>query len=79
MAHETQTPVELGEPVFTSDELGRALRLHPSKIRRMFGDEPGVIRIGHDADARRGRYYILRIPRSVVQRVMGRMTVRVSQ
>lgn len=68
---------ELDEPVFTADELAERLKLHPATIRRMFIDEPGVIRLGHAGLRGKKQYYSLRIPANVVQRVVGRMKVPV--
>jgi hypothetical protein len=66
---------ELNEPLYTSDELARAKKLHASTVRRLFLDEPGVIRFGHGRRRGRRQYFTLRIPHSVAERVFGRMTV----
>jgi hypothetical protein len=63
------------EPVFTCEELGTANKLHSSTIRKIFVDEPGVIRLGRPGGRGRRQYFTLRIPASVVARVFGRMTV----
>jgi hypothetical protein len=63
------------EPIYTPEEIARAKRLHPATIRKLFVDEPGVIRFGHPAHGRQRQYYTLRIPASVAARVFGRMTV----
>jgi hypothetical protein len=68
--------VLIDEPKLTAQEVGRRYGLHPSKIRRIFVDEPGVIRIGHPATRHKKQYFSLRIPLSVVVRVFERMTVR---
>jgi hypothetical protein len=65
----------LQEEVFTSDELAKRMKLHPSTIRKIFVEEPGVFRIGHAGGPGRGQYFSLRIPASVVERVLGRMQV----
>jgi hypothetical protein len=65
----------LDEPVYTPAEVGKLTKFHPAKIREIFVDEPGVIRLGHPAIGRRRQYYTLRIPQSVMERVFGRMTV----
>lgn len=70
---ETQQAID--EIVYTADELAARLKLHPATIRRMFIDEPGVIRLGHAGLRGKKQYYSLRIPSSVVQRVVGRMKV----
>ena len=64
------------EPIFTAEELARVHRLHPATIRKLFREEPGVIRLGHGYRRDRRQYFTLRIPRSVAERVFGRMTVR---
>ncbi len=64
------------EQHYTPAQLAERLALSPSKIRRMFQDEPGVVKIG--APSRRlgrklkRRYYTLRIPHSVYVRVIKR-------
>jgi hypothetical protein len=65
----------LQEEVFTSDEVAKLMKLHPSTIRKMFVDEPGVLRFGHPGDRGRSQYFSLRIPSSVVERVLTRMLV----
>lgn len=64
------------ERVYTSDEVALDKKLHPSMVRKLFVDEPGVIRIGHAGRHGRRQYFCLRIPESVVKRVFGRMTVK---
>jgi hypothetical protein len=63
------------EQVFTAEEIAKAKKLHPATIRKLFIDEPGVIRLGHHAGRKRRQYFTLRIPASVAQRVFQRMTV----
>ena len=70
-----EIPNALDEPVFTPTEIAKTKKLHPGKIRELFVDEPGVIRLGHAAKGNRRQYFTLRIPASVVARVFGRMTV----
>lgn len=65
----------INETYNTPKELAERAKLHESTIRKMFMDEPGVVRIGHAARGRKQQYFTLRIPESVVQRVFGRMTV----
>ena len=76
MANALHVPDPLLEEVFTSEELGKRLKVHPSTIRKIFVDEPGVIRLGHPGGPGRSQYFSLRIPASVVRRVFGRMRVR---
>ena len=56
-------------------KLANATKLHIATIRKMFMDEPGVIRLGHAALGRRRQYFTLRIPARVAARVFSRMTV----
>ena len=69
------TKTDTSETVFTADEVAAAKKLHPSTVRRMFLDEPGVIRLGSPGGRYRKQRFILRIPASVVERVFRRMTV----
>lgn len=55
----------LQEEVFTSDELAKRMKLHPSTIRKIFSGEPGVFRIGHPGAPGRNQYFSLRIPRAL--------------
>jgi hypothetical protein len=66
----------LNEPVFTAEELAQSRKLHTATIRKLFIDEPGVIRLGHGGRRGRRQYFTLRIPHSVAERVFSRMTVR---
>ncbi len=45
-------------------------------IRRLFQDEPGVVRIGHEETRFRRRYTCLRIPESVMRSVHRRLRQR---
>jgi hypothetical protein len=59
------------ESLFTPQEIALQLKVHPKTIQRMFMDEPGVVVLGEE-DRRDGKrqYVTLRIPESVVQRVL---------
>jgi hypothetical protein len=63
------------EAVYTPEELAGAKKLHPTTIRKLFVDEPGVIRLGQGSRLGRRQYYTLRIPHSVAKRVFSRFTV----
>lgn len=58
---------------FTPRQLAELWILHESTIRRLFIDEPGVLKYGHSCrrDGRRD-YVTLRIPESVARRVYAR-------
>ena len=68
------------EQHFLPIELAKLWGLSPSKIRRMFEDEPGVLRIGEPSRkvgrALKRSCYTMRIPESVAQRVHARLTSR---
>jgi len=70
-----ETPHATQETVFTSEELAKLWKLHPATIRKVFVDEPGVIRFGHSGHRGKRQYFTLRIPASVAERVFGRLTV----
>jgi hypothetical protein len=66
------------EVCYTPGYIAAQLELSTDTIYRLFADEEGVIRIGHESK-RVGRklrrsYWTLRIPRSVFLRVRDRMT-----
>jgi hypothetical protein len=63
------------EAHFTPQDLAELWKLDDSTIRRMFIDEPGVLKFGKQArrDGKR-EYVTLRIPASVAQRVYERRT-----
>ena len=63
----------LPEPLLTVAEVAALMKVSATFVRRTFEDEPGVIRLGHAASGKR-RYLTLRIPRSVFERVMTRMS-----
>jgi len=55
---------------FDPKELAKCWKLDPSTIRRMFQDQPGVLKLGK-SNRRDGKrdYVTLRIPQSVAERV----------
>jgi hypothetical protein len=70
----------LTEQHFLANDLAKLWHLAPSKIREMFENEPGVLRIG-EPSRRVGRtlkrsYFSMRIPESVAQRVYARLTAK---
>lgn len=60
---------------FTPQELAELWLLHESTIRRLFLDEPGVLKFGN-SDRHDGTrdYVTLRIPESVARRVYAKRT-----
>lgn len=59
---------------WTVPDLAAAINLSCDTIRRIFSDEPGVIRIFKPKKNKR-RHVMLLIPESIVLRVFGRMTI----
>jgi hypothetical protein len=66
----------LDERIFTVAEVAERLQVKVDTVRRMFLHEPGVIVI---CFPRRGRrvYRTVRIPESVIRRVLDRLTTQV--
>lgn len=58
------------EELYTPQDLAELWKFDESTVRRMFQDEPGVLKFGK-GNPRSGKkvYVTLRIPKSVVQRV----------
>lgn len=68
------------EKHFTPHQVAERWGLSPSKVRRIFVNEPGVVLIG-EPSRRVGRilkrgYWTMRIPESVVARLHRRLTSR---
>ncbi len=57
------------EQHFSVKEIAEMWKLSPAAIRRMFGNEPGVLRFGRQKHGHTRDYVTLRIPASVVERV----------
>jgi hypothetical protein len=78
---EQQKPV-LMPPIgrhYKPEDLARALRMSGTTIRRLFEDEPGVIKIGHSGRGRVRKYISIYIPESVVMRVYDRLRKTIVQ
>jgi hypothetical protein len=70
--------VGLIDQYFAPIQIAERLAISIDKARRLFQNEPGVLKIG-EPSRRLGRvlkrrYYTLRIPETVVERVIARMT-----
>jgi hypothetical protein len=63
--HEQVDPFERH---FTPKELAELWRLDESTVRRMFQDEPGVLKIGNTGRRNKRDYVTLRIPASTAAR-----------
>lgn len=61
------------ETIYTLAEVAERLKVNDDTVRRMFMKEPGVIVICFPRKGRR-LYRTLRIPESVLERVIGRFT-----
>jgi AraC-like DNA-binding protein len=68
----TQLPA-LTERHYSAKELAEMWGLSPTAIRRLFRDEPGVLRFGKEKRGHQRDYVTLRIPASVAERVYRRM------
>jgi hypothetical protein len=55
-------------------EVAGILNLSDDKVRRMFQEEPGVLVIGDQTTKSKRRYTTLRIPESVLKRVVRRLS-----
>lgn len=64
--------ISLFERHFSVKELAEMWRLSPAAIRRLFRNEPGVVRFGSERRGHKRDYVTLRIPASVAERVYRR-------
>ena len=68
-----QTPRDcVTERHYSAREVAGILNLSDDKVRRMFQGEPGVLVIGDQGTKHKRRYNTIRIPESVLQRVLRR-------
>lgn len=61
------------EKHYSVQELADIWNLSEDTIRRLFREEPGVIKINAAQDERKRRYVVLRLPESIVMRVHERL------
>jgi hypothetical protein len=68
------------EPHYKVSEIAQQWNVSEDTVRRMFSDEPGVLKIGEGSRLLRGRgkrykrrYFVLRIPHSVLVRMTDRL------
>lgn len=67
----------LNEPLFTVLEVSKQLKLDRHAVTDLFANEKGVLVLGEPETTRGSRRYRqLRIPQSVLNRVLARKTVR---
>ena len=64
------------EKYYTPNEIAARLSLSSRTVRRMFQDEPGVLKLGEAFKPKKRGYQTLRIPESVLQRVCDSMRAR---
>jgi hypothetical protein len=64
--------VALTERHYSAKQLAQMWGLSPMAIRRMFRNEPGVLRFGRENKGHQRDYVTLRIPVSVAERVYRR-------
>ena len=62
------------EQHWTPGDLATQWKLSPETIRRIFADEPGVLRLGNPNPRGRQRRVTIRIPHSVAVRVHRRLS-----
>jgi hypothetical protein len=67
------------ERMFTPTEIAATYKIHVETARRLFRFEEGVVRFGSTGSSRRRQRLVLRVPQSVITRVMGRRTVKGSK
>jgi hypothetical protein len=56
-------------------EIAAEWKLSIETVRRLFDGEPGTVRFGHPDTRRKRRYFVARVPESVVNRVIAARTV----
>ena len=57
------------EKHFTVTEVASLWQLSEDTIRKIFRDQPGVLKIGSEETRRKRGYIVLRIPETVLQKV----------
>ena len=68
--------MQITDLIFTVDEVAALLKISRWSVIRKFGDEVGVIDMGSPLTTKRARKYrVLRIPQSVINRVLARRRV----
>jgi hypothetical protein len=60
---------------YTPAEVAKSLRLSAEAIRRLFYNEPGIFALPAPAKKGRRRYTTIRIPQSVLDRVLERLRI----
>jgi hypothetical protein len=65
---------QIADKHYSVREVASLLNLSDDKVRRLFQDEPGVLVIGDQSRKSKRRYTTLRIPESVLERVLRRFS-----
>ena len=65
-------PPALSEEHFTVKQIAQKWGMSPVAVRRLFRNEPGVLRFGREKEGHTRQYVSLRIPATVVDRVYRR-------
>ena len=68
-------PVELEEEYLSVAQVATMLNVSADTVARRFENEPGVIDLGHGETRYKRRYRLLRIPRSVLKRLINQRRV----
>lgn len=61
-------------PVYKLDEVAKMMGFSRGTVERLFRDEPGVIKFGHGEKMHKRKYYSVRIPKHVYERVLQRLS-----
>lgn len=64
---------ESRERHYSPEEVGMMWSVSARTVRRMFGNEPGIIEFGNKENLKKRRYLTIRIPESVLARVHRRL------
>jgi hypothetical protein len=64
------------DELYSVAEVATRLKISADKVTRMFEDEPGVIDLGAPELMHKRRYRILRIPGSVLNRVLQKRQIK---
>jgi hypothetical protein len=64
------------ERCYSPEQIAERWSLSPDTVRRIFGNEPGVLAIERSRIYGKRRYRTLRIPESVAQRVYHRLALK---
>ena len=64
------------DEIYSVAEIAAQLKISVDNVTRMFEDEPGVIDLGAPEKMHKRRYRILRIPASVLNRVLQKRRIK---